>query len=380
MQNIVTVLGILFFLIHAAVAQNLAKDKEPLRIAGLFVLTGQYAMQGAAFREGAELAVADVNAKGGISGHTLELRLEDTSNIPTHALTGARRLLQSYKPIAALTTSYPELVTGAIEFQKNRVPVVHLWDANPEIEAMGDYIFGIGPWTPSAGDVSARCAYTRLGARKAVIVFTNDPYSELVSGYFRAEFIKLGGQVLQTFNFNPQDNDFRAAFTKLRTLSPDVIYTPITDNVVPFYAQLKQAKISALTLTSDIIAEEHIQQSPASFDKIYQSQIRDPSGAPIQKLAEAYQRHFAKRMTLPWYVATAYDSVQLIAHCARQQTGKPDPVKIRNCIAATKGFNGASQVLTFNEGGSSPQIASMFQIRDRKFEFFWDDSLKSAAF
>ena len=41
---------------------------EPVRIGALIVLTGQYAMQGAAFREGAELAVEAINASGGGAG------------------------------------------------------------------------------------------------------------------------------------------------------------------------------------------------------------------------------------------------------------------------------------------------------------------------
>jgi branched-chain amino acid transport system substrate-binding protein len=48
-------------------------DTPPIRIGALIVLTGQYAMQGSAFREGIELAIDEVNAGGGIHGRTLAL-------------------------------------------------------------------------------------------------------------------------------------------------------------------------------------------------------------------------------------------------------------------------------------------------------------------
>lgn len=228
------------FLIILVLARTASADTDPVRIGALMVLTGQYAMQGNAFREGIELAIEEVNVRGGINGRQLELRAEDTGNLPTNALTASRRLLQTDGLIGAITTSYPELATGATELQRSKIPVIHLWDASRDIEAMGEYIFGIGPWTPSAGEVSAKFAVSNLGAKTAVTFHINDPWSQLVADYFEKQFIALGGTVLKSYSFNPQDTDFRTCFSKARALKPDVIYSPIGDNIVPFYTQLRQ--------------------------------------------------------------------------------------------------------------------------------------------
>ena len=136
-----------------------------------------------------------------------------------------------------------------------------------------------------------------LDARTAAVISINDPWSELVAGYFKQEFERAGGRILRSFAVNPQDSDFRSAFTAIRQIRPDVIYSPITD--------------------------EHIGQSPDAFEGIYQSQLRDPSGAGMDKL--------------------------------------------RDCIAATRNFSGVSQTISFNAGGSSPQIASIFRISAGRF-------------
>jgi branched-chain amino acid transport system substrate-binding protein len=324
-------------------------------------------MQGNAFREGIELAIEEVNAKGGINGRKLELQAEDTGNLPANALTASRRLLQAQGLIAAITTSYPELATGAVELQRSRIPVVHLWDASPDIEAMGQYIFGIGPWTPSAGEVSARFAVGNLGAKTVVTFHINDPWSHLVTEYFERQFTALGGTVLKSYAFNPQDIDFRTSFAKVRALKPDVIYSPIGDNIVPFYTQLRLQIADIPVISSDVIADEHIQQAPAVFEGIYQSQMKDPMGAGLELLAEAYWKKFKRPMTLPWFVATAYDGVQLIARCA--QRAGPIPSSIRECIEQTKNLPGVSQTLSFNAGGSSPQTESVFQLRNGKFVY-----------
>ena len=342
-------------------------EDSPLWLGGLMVLTGQYAMQGAAFREGIELAVDEVNARGGINGRKLEFVAEDTNNMPTKALTAARVLLQKPGLIGAITTSYLELGTGGAELQRNKIPVIHLWDASPDIEAMGDFIFGIGPWTPSAGEVSAEFATKHLRARSAVTFHINDPWSQLVTDYFERDFKARGGTVLRSFAFNPAEQDFRSAFAKARLLKPEVIYCPIGDNIVAFYTQLRKQNPSVPIITSDVIADEHIRQAPAVFEGIYQSQMRDPHGAQFEKLAAAYKRKFSRELSLPWFVATAYDAANLMAHCA-EKVG-PEPSMVRDCIATTKEWPGVSATISFNAGGSSPQQESIFRLQNGRFTY-----------
>ncbi len=350
-----------------------AEDSDSIKIGGLVVLTGQYAMQGSAFREGAELAVDEINSRGGLNGKKLELIIEDTANIPSQALTASRKLLND-GVIAAITSSYPELATGAMEFQKHKIPVVHLWDSSPDIESMGDYIFGIGPWAPSSGEVSAKFAINQLQGKTAVIFHINDPWSELVARYFSDEFTRLGGKILNKFSFNPQENDFRTAFTKTRIQNPEVIYSPITDNIVSFYKQLKQSRFKGAVISSDVIADEHIEKDSVSFEGVYQSQMADPSVSQMMSMSDSYKRKYKKELTLPWFVATAYDGVKLIAHCAT--TNEVSSSIIHDCISKTQGLKGVSQTLSFNEGGSSPQIESIFKIKNKKLTKFWSEEIK----
>jgi branched-chain amino acid transport system substrate-binding protein len=281
------------------------------------------------------------------------------------ALTAARKLIDRDHVVAAITSSYPELGTGAAEFQKKHIPVVHLWDSSPDIEAMGAALFGIGPWAPSSGEESARFAIDTLGAKRAVTFSINDPWSELVTTYFKEAFQKRGGVVEQSFSFNPQDSDFRAAFSRTRALAPDVVYSPISDNIVPFYTQLRQANLRCPVISSDVIAKEHTQRAPRAFEGIYQSQIKDPSGPEMERLAAAYQRKFGRVPGLPWYVAIGYDGVSLILYCVGK-VGSSSP-ELTGCLAGIKDLPGVTQTFSFNAGGSSPQFERIFQIRKGAF-------------
>jgi branched-chain amino acid transport system substrate-binding protein len=154
---------------------------NPIKIGVLLALTGPYPLQGNAFKEGLALAEADINEHGGIGGVPIKLVIEDTANEAKHALSAAKKLATQDKVVAALMSSDPEARTGGMELQRARIPVIALWDSSPELDDMGDYIFGIGPWTPNSGEVSATFAHSQLRATQAVIINSVDPWAELVA-------------------------------------------------------------------------------------------------------------------------------------------------------------------------------------------------------
>ena len=135
------------------------RSEEEVKVGVLLALTGPYPLQGNAFREGIQLAEEEINRTGGINGIRFKVLIEDTVNDPKNALTAAKKLIEKDKVSAALMSSYPEYRTGGMEFEKNKIPVIALWDSSPELDGMGDFIFGIGPWTPSSGSVSAEFAH-----------------------------------------------------------------------------------------------------------------------------------------------------------------------------------------------------------------------------
>jgi branched-chain amino acid transport system substrate-binding protein len=342
-------------------------QNQEIKIGSLMVLTGQFAMQGAAFQEGIELAVEEINKSGGINGQTLRVIIEDTHGDPKSAHTGARKLMSVDRVIAALTMSYPDTKVGGTEFQKNKIPTIALWDSSPEIDEMGDYIFSLGPWAPSTGENSAEFAYKRLNARSAVIVNTIEEWAEYISDYFTRKFNTLGGTVSKRFPLNPDQSDFRSILAKIKRQNPDVIFAPLTHNIVPFFKQLSQNEITCKIITSAIVTKEHVLQAPQAFEGVYRSEIRDPDNEVSNNLFKLYEKKFNKPATLPWYVATGYDGVQLFS-LAIKNAG-PDPERIKKYLYTVKDFPGAAKKISISPGGSSPTLERIFQIRSGEFKF-----------
>src|SRR5262245_30603528 len=121
----------------------------PFKIGALIHLTGEWPAQGAAFREGIELAADEINKAGGIRGRPIELVVEDTQYKSVVAHTIGKKMLSVDHVSAAIIGTISEVMAVGPEFERAKVPLFVLWDSAPELEALGDYVFAIGPWAPS---------------------------------------------------------------------------------------------------------------------------------------------------------------------------------------------------------------------------------------
>ena len=79
--------------VGAALLSTSAAAQGEIPIAAIGPMTGQYASFGAQFRNGAEMAVADINAAGGVNGKKLSLIIEDDACDPKQAIAGAGKLV-----------------------------------------------------------------------------------------------------------------------------------------------------------------------------------------------------------------------------------------------------------------------------------------------
>lgn len=330
-------------------------------------LTGQFAMQGSAFSEGIQIAEEEINKLGGINGKTLKVIVEDTKGVPQGAATVARKLISVDKVTAAITMSYPDTKVGGVAFQRAKIPSIALWDSSPEIDNMGDFIFSIGPWAPSTGERAAKFAFTTLKSRTSVIVNTVEEWSAYVSNYYTQEFKKLGGKVLKRYEVNPKSSDFRTILLAIKKINPDLIFVPITHNIIPFFKQLKTADISSKIITGAIVTKEHVRQFPIVFEGVYRSEIRDPNSSEAKKLFETYRKKFKKPVTLPWYVATGYDSIKLLAESIKKSS--TNSIKVKDYLYCIKNFKGASKNITISSGGSAPTYEKIFKISNGKIVY-----------
>jgi len=116
-------------------------------------LTGFAAADGKSALDGAKLAVAQVNAKGGIKGEKIELVIYDDQASPKEAVPAATKLVEKDKVVAAIGGSYSGSTrASASVFQAAQVPYAVAYAIHPDITKTGDFMFRVS----AMGEVQGR--------------------------------------------------------------------------------------------------------------------------------------------------------------------------------------------------------------------------------
>lgn len=235
-----------------AVLLLVAAPKEPVRIGYIGTLTGKYAALSTSGRDGAILAIEEVNASGGIGGRKVSLVLKNDGFDPALSLSAAEELVaEGVQAIIGPFSSSSAVVVMPYITEAKMVtvgPVV----AGEQMAGRDDFFFKI---YPSTSDFGTRLGQRALhsGAKTAVAVFdtNNRAYSEHLVKYFRKSFTAGGGAFLSEIPFAAAPNvSYTAVAQKALAASPAAIMlvaSPIdaalicqqvrkTDTAVRFYS------------------------------------------------------------------------------------------------------------------------------------------------
>ena len=198
---------------------------EPIRVGHFASLTGKEASFGVAGRKGIELAVAELNAAGGVLGRPVEYLVEDIQSKAGESATAVKKLVARDKVVAVLgANASSNSLEAAPICQAAHVPMIALSSTSPKVTAMGTYIFRVCFIDPFQGAVLAKFARTTLHAKRvALLTSATAPYSVGLSGVFRERFTADGGEIVAEQKYAEGDKDFRAQLTAIRTFKPDVI-------------------------------------------------------------------------------------------------------------------------------------------------------------
>ncbi len=166
----------------------------------LIGLTGPFSeSRGVSMRQAAELAVREVNARGGIAGRPLQLLAVDDSADTDIAARVARQFYNNQRVVAVVghLTSSTTLAAAPV-YSDGENPLVQISPSasSPLISDAGPYTFRICPSDLLHGTRLAEWARRQLGADRAAILYQNDDYGRGIRSTFASIFLDLGGTVV----------------------------------------------------------------------------------------------------------------------------------------------------------------------------------------
>ena len=341
---------------------------EPIKIGEIEPLTGKEAAFGQSSHRGVQMALDEINARGGVLGRPLVIVAEDNQSKPGDSATIAKKLVSRDKVVAILSGGTSSACLEAAPIcQAAHVPFVATTATAPEVTEKRDYIFRNCFIDPFQGAVLAKFALTTLKAKRvAMITSVNTPYSVGLSKVFRERFTALGGEIVAENKYSEGDKDFRAQLTAIRASAPDAIAA------TGFYTEsaliCKQAR--ELGLNCPIFggdgweAPELIEIGGKAVEgTFYASHYSSESTAPeVRDFVKKYRERFSGE-TPDSMAPLAYDAALIVAD-AIARAGTTDGPKLRAALAATKDFPGVTGRTTIDAQRNASKSAVMLIVKN----------------
>lgn len=174
---------------------------------------------------GAQIAVKEINDKGGIGGKKVELMIGDSASKPEQGKSAAEKLISD--GAVALVGEVSSGITAQIEksaFEKG-VPVMAVGATRTDLANEGSNFFRVCYVDDFQGAVMAKFAYEKLGLRKMGVMTDNkQPYSVYLSKVFVDSFKKLGGEVVSEQSYDGAQPQYTGQITEMKGKSPDGVF------------------------------------------------------------------------------------------------------------------------------------------------------------
>ena len=345
-------------------------------------MTGDNSSFGIQNDAGVRIAVAEINAAGGIEKdgkkYKVEIAVEDDQSKSENAETAVKRLIDQKHVTAILgeVASSCSIAGGKI-CQPAGVPMISPSSTNIAVTKIGDYIFRVCFLDSYQAAVDARFAIDGLKAKRAAI-FTNkdQSYSTGFRDEFEKAFTKYGGTIVVKQNYSDKDSDYRGQLTALKAANPDVILVPgYYKDASTIAKQARELGINVPLIGGDGWSDSKLLElGGKAMDGCYFSDhmsIKDPKQV-VKDFVKAYTTTYAndaKMEKLPSTMAAlGYDAAKILFDAIKRAKSL-DKKDIKDAIAATKGYEGVTGTISINSDRNADKSAVIIAVRNGAFDY-----------
>lgn len=303
----------------------LAQGSGPLRIATAGPMTGQYAAFGAQMRAGAEQAVTDLNAAGGVLGRQLALEVGDDACDPRQAVSVANQLAGRRVAFVAGHFCSGSSIPARDVYAEEGVLQISPASTNPRFTDEGKWnTFRVCGRDDQQGQVAGAYIARNMQGRRVAILHDNSAYGKGLADETKKALNAAGMQETLYAAYTPGERDYNALVSRMKAADIQVIY------VGGYHTEagliLRQAKEQGMNVTliggDALVTNEFWQITGAAGEGTLMTFSSDPRRRPTA--AEVVQRFRARNVDPEGYVLYTYAAVQIfVAAATRGNTVDP---------------------------------------------------------
>ncbi len=346
------------------------EDPRAIKVGIILPMTGAKEGFGRSTLAGAELAVEQINAAGGVMDRPLKLIVEDTRSEPGQAAAAVKALVG--KGVSALigeVTSEATLEAAPAAVEAG-LPLIVPAATHPDVTKAGPMVFRISYVDPFPAVVMSKFAFSIGAVRAGVLYDPEDPYSALLADSFTKDFTARGGSVVVSGKYAPGTSDFSPQLTALRAGHPEIIFLP--GYFAEAAAIIKQARVAGIDApflgTDGWESEAFLKAGGEEVNNCYFAShfsVEEKSDRTRQ-FVEAFQK---KAGAAPAALAAlGYDAVSFLADGIRRAASL-EPDVLGTALSTTKDLTGVTGSLVPDESRNPKKSAIVLRVEDGKFTY-----------
>lgn len=326
-------------------------NSGPIRIATAGPMTGQYAAFGGQMRAGAEQAVADINAKGGVLGRQLVLEIGDDACDPRQAVSVANQLASRGVRFVAGHFCSGSSIPASKVYAEEGVLQISPASTNPKFTDDGGWnTFRTCGRDDQQGQVAGKYIAEHFKGKKVAILHDNSAYGKGLADETKKSLNAAGTTEALYTAYTPGERDYNAVVSRLKGAGVEVIY------IGGYHTEagliLRQAKEQGMNVTliggDALVTNEFWQITGAAGEGAMMTFSSDPRKRA--SAAEVVQRFKAKNIDPEGYVLYTYAAIQIWAQAA-EKVKSLDPKKIAEAMKAQGPFQTVLGEISFDKKG-----------------------------
>ncbi|QJD92950.1 ABC transporter substrate-binding protein [Duganella dendranthematis] len=317
---------------------------EPIKIGVAGPFTGGSAPMGVSMRDGVKLAVADINAKGGVLGRQIQLIERDDEAKPERGVQIAQELINKEKVVATVGYINTGVALASQRFyQDAKIPVMNNVATGSIItkqfaDQPDNYIFRNSANDQIQSQMIIKEAVDNRKFKKVAILADSTNYGQLGREDLEKVLTARGMKAVAVEKYNIKDVDMTAQLLKAKQAGADVV---LTYGIGPELAQIangmeklgwKVPLIGSWTLSMANFIDNAGKNGNGT--RMPQTFIQDPNTPKRKAFIDAYVKAYNPpqgRMPSPVSAAQGYDSIYLLA-AAIKQAGSTDGPKVKAAL------------------------------------------------
>jgi branched-chain amino acid transport system substrate-binding protein len=355
------VFGILLFFSGCENKNSTTKStqSEKINVGVLLPLTGNGALYGKYVKDGALLAISELNST------RYNVTIEDTKTTSKDGISSANKLiLKDNVPIiiGPMSSSVANSVGKICQSKK----VIMITTASaPSISTLGNYIYRIYPSDSYDGSFLAQ-QIIKQNLLKSIVIYLNNDFGAGMVKVFEETYKKEGGRIIDKFAFEPNQQDFTILVSKIKEKKIDNLFIIATQKeYISIINNMENINIKDIPIFTPVNIEDKVVTNAISSAMLNKIQYSKPV-FDLDNNSTAIQNSFKKLWSKVYkekpniFNAYGYDSIKLIDKMITE-------TKDNQYKATLDSFNelhGATGTYKFDKNGDVIRNFSLLKLKD----------------